>query len=197
MKSYTWHGTTPSRDVLERAQKVQLLLMDVDGVMTDGKSYYLPDEGTLNKPLGNIFETKGFDAHDGLAFHLLNAAEIKTGALSGRKSKALQERSDNLKFTYLYQGFLVKEPIFEEILAKAKLTADQVAYVGDDLTDVPLLKRVGLACAVANARPEVKTLSHFVTTAEGGHGAIREIAELLLKTQGKWEKALAHYQITL
>jgi 3-deoxy-D-manno-octulosonate 8-phosphate phosphatase (KDO 8-P phosphatase) len=190
-KSYTWNGTTPSKEVIERAQKVQLLLMDVDGVMTDGKSYYIPDAGNA------IFETKGFDAHDGLAFHLLNAAEIKTGALSGRKSRALQERADNLKFTYHYQGFLVKEPIFEEILAKAKLTADQVAYVGDDLTDVPLLKRVGLACSVANARPEVKTFSHFVTTAEGGHGAVREVAELLLKAQGKWEKALAKYQITL
>jgi 3-deoxy-D-manno-octulosonate 8-phosphate phosphatase (KDO 8-P phosphatase) len=188
--SYTWNGTTPSKDVLERAKKVRLLLMDVDGVMTDGKSYYVPGPGS-------IFETKGFDSHDGLAFHLLNAAEIETGALSGRKSEALQERANNLNFTYLYQGFLVKEPIFEEILAKANLKADQVAYVGDDLTDVPLLKRVGLACGVANARPEVKQLAHFVTAVEGGHGAVREIAELLLKSQSKWEKALAHYQITL
>lgn len=176
-------------DILERAARVRLLLMDVDGVMTDGKLYNLPG------PDGRIFETKGFDSQDGIALQWLHWKGIQTGLISGRISAAVEERARQCHFAYIYQGHIEKIPILEEIFAKSGLTPEQVAYIGDDLTDVVVMRRVGLAIATANARPEVKRLAHFVTQKEGGHGAIREAVELILNAQGLWSEILRHYEL--
>jgi 3-deoxy-D-manno-octulosonate 8-phosphate phosphatase (KDO 8-P phosphatase) len=114
--------------------------------------------------------------------------------VSGRVSPATEERARQVKMTYVYQGHIEKVPILEQILADAKISASEVAYMGDDLTDVVILRRVGLAIATANAREEVKRAAHYVTQAAGGRGAVREVAELLLKAQNRWEEILKHYQ---
>jgi len=173
----------------ERAAKVQVLLMDVDGVLTNGLLFYIPGES------GQIFETKGFNSQDGLGLHFCFAAGIRTGVISGRESGALSERARLLKMTFVYQGLLKKQPAYEEVLRSAGVDDSVVAFIGDDLTDVPLMRRAGLAVAVANARPEVKAVAHYVTSANGGEGAVREAVELILKSQGLWEKALAEFQI--
>lgn len=175
-------------DILNRASQIKLLLMDVDGVLTDGKLYNVPDRD------GKMVETKGFDSQDGIALQWLNWKDVKTGVVSGRVSPATEERARQVKMTYVYQGHIEKVPILEQILADAKISASEVAYMGDDLTDVVILRRVGLAIATANARDEVKRAAHYVTQAAGGRGAVREVAELLLKAQNRWEEILKHYQ---
>ncbi|MDE3159507.1 MAG: HAD hydrolase family protein [Acidobacteriota bacterium] len=175
-------------DILKRASQIKLLLMDVDGVLTDGKLYNVPDRD------GKMVETKGFDSQDGIALQWLNWKDVKTGVVSGRVSPATEERARQVKMTYVYQGHIEKVPILEQILADAKISASEVAYMGDDLTDVVILRRVGLAIATANAREEVKRAAHYVTQAAGGRGAVREVAELLLKAQNRWEEILKHYQ---
>ena len=175
-------------DILKRASQIKLLLMDVDGVLTDGKLYNVPDRD------GKMVETKGFDSQDGIALQWLNWKDVKTGVVSGRVSPATEERARQVKMTYVYQGHIEKVPILEQILADAKISASEVAYMGDDLTDVVILRRVGLAIATANAREEVKRAAHYVTQAAGGRGAVREVAELLLKAQNRWDEILKHYQ---
>jgi len=187
--SKLWCGTIPTQETIERAKHIKLVLMDVDSVLTDGKSYYLPESG------GDAYETKGFDSHDGLAFHLLNDAAIGTGFISGRKSQAVDVRAANMNVKYVRQGNLQKEKNYEDIVHLAGVSDKQVAYIGDDFPDVPLLKRAGLACVVANARSEVKTYAHFVSQAGGGQGAVREIIELILKAQNKWQAVLEKYGI--
>ncbi len=175
-------------DLLAKAARIGLLLMDVDGVLTDGKLYNVPD------PTGKMVETKGFDSQDGISLQWLAWKGIRTGAISGRVSPATEERARQCRFTYVYQGHIEKIPILEEILRDAGLDRDQVAYIGDDLTDLVVMRRVGLAIAPANARPEVKRWAHWVTQQPGGQGAVREVAELLLKAQGHWEDILRHYE---
>lgn len=177
------------QDVTALASKIRLLLMDVDGVLTDGKLYNVPD------PSGKMVETKGFDSQDGIGLQWLSWKGIKTGLISGRNSPATVERARQCKFAYVYQGHIEKIPILEEILADAGLTRDQVAYIGDDFTDVVIMRRVGLAIATANARPEVQRAAHLVTSKPGGQGAVREVVELLLRAQGYWEEILAKYEI--
>jgi 3-deoxy-D-manno-octulosonate 8-phosphate phosphatase (KDO 8-P phosphatase) len=167
---------------------VRLLLMDVDGVLTDGHLYNVPDA------TGRMVETKGFDSQDGIALQWLSWMGIKTGVISGRESPATATRAAQCKMSYVYQGHIEKIPILEEILADAKISADEVAYVGDDLTDVVVMNRVGLAIATANARPEVKDCAKHITSAVGGSGAIREVCELLLKAQGRWDELLKKYE---
>ena len=120
---------------------------------------------------------------------------IKTGVISGRVSAATAERAQQVKMTYVYQGHIEKIPILEEILADAKIDSSEVAYMGDDFTDIVVMHRVGLAIATGNARAEVKREAHYVTQAVGGEGAVREVVELLLKAQGHWPKILQHYEI--
>ncbi len=163
--------------------------MDVDGVLTDGRLYNVP------APDGTIFETKGFDSQDGISLHWLFWKGIKTGLISGRMSRATAERAAQTKFTYVYQGHLEKIPILEEIMADCGLNKDQVAYIGDDFTDVVVMHRVGFAIATGNARPEVKAEAHYTTQASGGSGAVREVCELLLKAQGHWDDVLRKYEI--
>jgi 3-deoxy-D-manno-octulosonate 8-phosphate phosphatase (KDO 8-P phosphatase) len=176
-------------DVLARAARVRLLLMDVDGVMTDGTYWNVPDGQ------GGLAEIKAFDSQDGIAFQWLRRFSIQAGVISGRVSVATQERARSAGFTYVYQGHTEKIPILEEILEKAGLAAEQVGYVGDDFTDVVVMHRVGFGAATANAKPEVKAEAHWVTPNPGGHGALRDVVELLLKAQGRWEEILRHYEI--
>lgn len=163
--------------------------MDVDGVLTDGKLYSVPD------PSGNMVETKGFDTQDGIALQWLSWKGIQTGVISGRVSPATEARAQQCSMTYVYQGHIEKIPILEEILKKSGVEASQVAYMGDDLTDVVVMNRVGLGIATANARPEVKRSARHVTENAGGQGAVREICELLLKTQGHWDDLLKKYEV--
>jgi 3-deoxy-D-manno-octulosonate 8-phosphate phosphatase (KDO 8-P phosphatase) len=176
-------------DTTELASRIRLLLMDVDGVLTNGKLYYVPDAQ------GHMVETKGFDSQDGIALQWLAWKGIKTGVISGRVSPATVERAKQVKMTYVYQGHIEKIPILQEILADAKLEPREVAYIGDDLTDAVILRRVGLPVATANARSEVKALAHYVTKASGGEGAVREVIELLLSSQNLWREILEHYEL--
>ena len=176
-------------DVLARAARVRLLLMDVDGVMTDGTYWQVPDGQ------GGLAEIKAFDSQDGIAFQWLRRFGIQAGVISGRVSIATEERARSAGFTHVYQGHTEKIPILEEILEKAGLQAEQVGYVGDDFTDVVVMHRVGFGVATANAKPEVKAEAHWVTPNPGGHGALRDVVELLLKAQGRWEEILRHYEI--
>lgn len=176
-------------EIQERAAKIKLLLMDVDGVLTNGKLFNLPD------PEGKMVETKGFDSQDGIGLQWLSWNGIKTGVISGRLSPATAERARQCKMSYVYQGHIEKIPILEEILADAKVEPGEVAYIGDDFTDTVIMHRVGFAIATANARPEVKGEAHYVTQAVGGEGAVREVVELLLKAQGRWGEILKHYEI--
>jgi 3-deoxy-D-manno-octulosonate 8-phosphate phosphatase (KDO 8-P phosphatase) len=171
------------------ASRIKLLLMDVDGVLTDGTIFTFPG------PDGQMAETKGFNAQDGLALQWLYQKGIKTGVISGRKSCAVELRAQQTHMAYVYQGHLEKIPILEEILADSKLDPSEVAFVGDDLTDIVVMRRVGLGIAPANARAEVKQVAQFVTSAPGGYGAVREAGELILKAKGIWPEILKHYEV--
>jgi 3-deoxy-D-manno-octulosonate 8-phosphate phosphatase (KDO 8-P phosphatase) len=175
-------------DIQQRAARVRLLLMDVDGVMTDGRLFNVPGSD------GKMLETKAFDSQDGIALQWLSWYGIQTGAISGRVSPATEERARQVRMTHVYQGHIEKIPILEEICAKSGIPLAEMAYVGDDLTDVVVMRRVGLAIATANARGEVKRAAHYVTTAAGGSGAVREVAELLLNAQGNWTEVLKRYE---
>ena len=171
------------------AEKVKVLLMDVDGVLTDGHLY------NIQMADGSMAETKGFDSQDGIGLQWLNWYGIKTGVISGRVSPATVERARQCKMTYVYQGHIEKIPILEEIMLDAGVTRDDVAYVGDDLTDIVCMRRVGFAVATANARKEVKAAADYVTEAVGGSGAIREVVELMLKAKGLWPEIQKKYEI--
>src|ERR1700727_113080 len=171
-------------DIQQRAARVKLLVMDVDGVLTDGRLFNVP------APDGNVVETKAFDSQDGIALQWLSWYGIQTGVISGRVSPATEERARQVKMRYVYQGHIEKIPILEEIQKASGVAFDEIAYAGDDLTDIVVMRRVGLAIAPANARAEVKRAAHHVTAGAGGAGAIREVCELLLKAQGKWAEIL-------
>jgi len=173
----------------QRAAKIRLLLMDVDGVLTNGLIYNVPG------PKGDLVETKGFNSQDGIALQWLIWNDFQTGVISGRESQALDVRARQVGMTYVYQGHIEKVPVLEEIIQRSGFAPEQIAYAGDDLTDVPILRRAGLAFAPANARPEVKRCAHHVTAAAGGDGAVREIAEILLQAQGHWDGLLKKYEV--
>src|SRR3954465_15284686 len=179
------------QELIERASKIKVLLMDVDGVLTDGHLYFVPDAQ------GNIVETKAFDSQDGIALRWLSWYKIKTGVISGRNSPATTERASQVSMTWVFQGHIEKIPLFERIMSEANTPPERVAYVGDDLTDVVIMRRVGLSVATANARAEVKQAAKFVTTAPGGAGAIREVVELLLTARGVWDELLKKYEVLL
>ncbi len=179
-------------EIKAKAQRVKMLLMDVDGVLTDGRLYHLPvyaPDGTMR-----MAESKGFDSQDGIALQWCAKLGIKTGVISGRQSEATAERARQAKMTYVYQGHTEKIPILEAILKDSNIAAEDVAYIGDDLTDIVIMRRVGFGIAVGNARPEVKRAAHFVTTASGGSGAVREVIELMLQAKGEWTSILKHYE---
>jgi 3-deoxy-D-manno-octulosonate 8-phosphate phosphatase (KDO 8-P phosphatase) len=168
---------------------VKVLLMDVDGVMTDGRLYLVPDGN------GNMVETKGFDSQDGIALRWLTWCDIKTGVISGRESPATAERARQVGMSWVFQGHIEKIPLFEKIVAEAQVHPSEIAYIGDDLTDVVIMRRAGLSFATANARCEVKQSATAVTAAAGGSGAVREVIEELLKARGLWQDLLKKYEV--
>ena len=168
----------------KRASQIKLLLMDVDGTMTDG------GVTLLSQADGSALEIKTFDAHDGQGLTLAHTAGIRTGCITGRQSPALLRRAHEMKMDFIYMKIPVKIPAYEEILRKAELPESAVAFVGDDLPDIPLLRRVGLAVAVGDAVPDVKKVAHYTTKALAGHGAVREAVELILKSKGIWEEMI-------
>src|SRR6266851_8112154 len=169
--------------VAARAKKIRILLMDVDGVLTDGRIWL------LSRRDGTASEIKGFSAYDGAGLKLARAAGLRTGLITGRESSAVTQRAKECEIEFVYQHRATKLGALEEILQTTGANADEVAYVGDDLPDIPVMQRVGLAVAVANAAPEVKRAAHFVTSRSGGDGAVREVIELIVKAQGKWTAA--------
>ena len=173
------------------AARVKVLLMDVDGVLTDGRLY------NIQMADGSLAETKGFDSQDGIALQWLNWYGIQTGVISGRVSSATTERARQTKMSYVYQGHTEKIPILEEIMKAANVAKEDVAYVGDDLTDIVCMRRVGFAVATANARDEVKRAAHYVTQVAGGSSAVREVVELILEAKGLWPEILKKYEADL
>jgi len=165
----------------KRAAQVKLILMDVDGTMTDGSVTL------LSQTDGTALEIKTFDAHDGQGLTLAHTAGLRTGCITGRESAALLRRANEMKMEFVYMKQPLKMPAYEEILHKAGVFDSAVAYIGDDLPDIPLMRRAGLAVAVGDAVPEVKAAAHYTTKALAGHGAIREAIELVLKSKGIWE----------
>lgn len=171
------------------AAGIKVLLMDVDGVLTDGHLYLVPDNH------GNMVETKGFDSQDGIALRWLTWFDIKTGVISGRESPATSTRAKQVGMSWVFQGHIEKIPLLEQIVAESKVHPSEIAYIGDDLTDVVIMRRVGLSFATANAREEVKRSAMAVTSACGGSGAAREVIEVLLKARGVWKNLLKKYEV--
>jgi 3-deoxy-D-manno-octulosonate 8-phosphate phosphatase (KDO 8-P phosphatase) len=169
--------------LLERARKTRLLIMDVDGVLTDGK--------IIQDRHGH--EVKVFDVKDGHGIVMAHRAKLRTGLISGRESETITRRAEELGIALVFQKVWNKLEVYEKLLMDTALTHDEVAYVGDDVVDIPLLRRVGLAVAVADAVDEVKAVSHFITQRPGGQGAVREVIELILRAQGHWDTLLERY----
>jgi 3-deoxy-D-manno-octulosonate 8-phosphate phosphatase (KDO 8-P phosphatase) len=168
--------------IQRRASRIKLLLMDCDGVLTDGRIWLLEDG-----------EQKTFNTKDGLGLELLHYAGLKSGIITGRESGALERRARELGVEFLRQGDPDKIKNFQQILAQANVDEDEVAFIGDDLTDIPLMRRAELAVAVADAVDETRTAAHYVTKAKGGLGAVREVTELILKSQGRWNDLVDEY----
>jgi len=169
---------------MRRARNIRVLLMDVDGTMTPGVVCL------QGFPDGSVVEMKVFNAHDGAGIKLASIMGIRTGLITGRDSPANTRRAREASMEFVIQGQPKKLESYKAILVRAGVTDEEVAYVGDDLPDLPILERAGLAVAVADAVYEVKRAAHYVTVAKGGEGAIREVVELILKSQGKWKKAI-------
>jgi 3-deoxy-D-manno-octulosonate 8-phosphate phosphatase (KDO 8-P phosphatase) len=176
---------SPTPEVLERARKIKLFLMDVDGTLTDGSVNLISLPGD-----GGVAEMKAFNSQDGAGLKLAHIMGIRTGFITGRKSPAVSQRAHELSVEFVYLGQETKTAAFNDCLQKAGVREEETAYMGDDLPDMPVARRAGLAIAVANAAPELKAVCHFVTNARGGDGSAREIVELILKAQGRWEEAV-------
>lgn len=177
-------GKKISAKIANRAKQITVFLMDVDGTITNG------GVTLLSLPDGSAQEIKTFDAHDGQGLTLAHTAGIRTGVITGRESPALRRRAKELNIEFVYEKQPHKIAAFEEILKKTGATESMVAYLGDDLPDITVMRRVGLAVAVGDAAPEVKRVAHHVTKAIGGKGAAREVVELILKSKGIWESMI-------
>jgi 3-deoxy-D-manno-octulosonate 8-phosphate phosphatase (KDO 8-P phosphatase) len=175
------------KELEKRLSKARLVLTDVDGVMTNGVIYHFVD------PTGELVEFKGIHAQDSIAMAWLTESGLTTGVISGRVSKGTEARLKNLKVKHICQHRLDKAAVLAEILAAENVDASQVVYVGDDIPDLAVMPRVGVAVAPANARPEVKAAAHVVTKASGGDGAFRELVERILRSQGLWDAVIKKY----
>jgi len=171
------------KEILSRAKRIRLVLMDVDGVLTNGSIIYYEK----NK------DVKAFNAKDGLGIEMLHLIGIKTGIISGRLSPIVEYRAKELRINEISQGVMEKSSNFANILQKYSLDKEEVLYIGDDLIDLPILLQVGLSVAVADAHPEVKERVHWICQCPGGQGAVREVADLLIKAQGRRDEVLQHY----
>jgi 3-deoxy-D-manno-octulosonate 8-phosphate phosphatase (KDO 8-P phosphatase) len=199
---------------ISRARAIKLIIFDVDGVLTDGKIWIFPapagaSSGVQQSVLersqqhtgqsgfglhsASLIEAKGFHAHDGTAISLARMAGIKTGIITKRVSETVALRARDLRIDHIHQGVHNKASVLAEILKQDGITAAEAAFVGDDVIDLPAMRKCGLAIAVRNARPEVKKEAHWVTSQAGGDGAARDAVEYILKAQGKWKQALEDY----
>ena len=165
-------------DALERAARIRMVVMDVDGTMTDGRIYIGPEGEAI----------KEFSVKDGMGITMLHTAGIKTAIITGRKSEIVEHRAAELKIDSVWQGVKDKREAWQKIKEETGLTNREIAYVGDDLNDLSLLMQAGLACCAGDAQAEVKKISHVISGRDGGNGVVRDIAELILKTQGKWQQ---------
>ncbi|HEX7288585.1 MAG TPA: HAD hydrolase family protein [Candidatus Angelobacter sp.] len=198
---------TDSRD---RAKKIKLILFDVDGVLTDGTLWFFPapaagprstdahrsqhgDAPGFGIVSQNMIEAKGFNAHDGTAISLARLGGLKTGMITKRISETVALRARDLRIDYLFQGAENKSQVLDKIIAESGLREEEIAYVGDDVIDLPIMRRCGLAIAVANARPQVKEMAHHETPSGGGRGAARDAVEYILQAQGKLEQVIEAY----
>lgn len=179
-----------SPDVLARARKIKLFLMDVDGTLTDGGVCLISTTIAGESGPAAVSEMKVFSAKDGQGLSLAHTMGIQTGFITGRRSPAVAARAEELKVTFVYLGQANKTRAFEECMAKAGVTEEEVAYMGDDLPDIPLARRAGLAVSVADGADELKAICHYTTRQMAGRGAAREVVELILKAQGRWEEAV-------
>ena len=168
----------------ERAKKVKLLILDVDGVLTDGRIVY--------DNFGD--ELKFFNVNDGLGVYLLGKVGIKTVIITAKKTKAVMKRARDMRVAAVYSNHY-KLKIYQKVLKKFRVKDEEVCFMGDDLLDFPIIKRAGFAVAPPNATEEVKNTSHYITKRHGGKGAVRELTEIILKSQGLWEKAISRYSI--
>lgn len=193
-----------------RAKKIKVLLFDVDGVMTDGTLWFFPAPAGARQETqqhaaayagrqgygiqsSTVIEAKGFNAHDGTGISLAKLGGLKTGLITKRISDTVAIRARDLKLDFVYQGCADKLSAMQEIMRNGKLRAEEICFVGDDVIDLPVMRRCGLAVAVPNAREEVKDEAHFVTEHRGGDGAVRDIIEYVLRAQGKLDNAIAEY----
>lgn len=174
---------TLSESLRARVAQIRLLIFDVDGVLTDGSLYYGHDGR----------EYKVFHSRDGHGMKMLRQGGVEIGIITARNSPAVAHRMANLGLTHVYQGALEKLPAYEDLLRKLDLRPEQVAYVGDDVVDLPVMTRVGCAIAVADAHPDVVKRAHWRTTAPGGRGAARDACELILRVQGRYDELLQRY----
>lgn len=177
------NSNAQTADIAARAQSIKLLLMDCDGVLTDGRLWLTP-EGD---------EQKAFHARDGQGISLLHKAGLQTGIISGRRSTAVDRRALDLRMLYVRQNAKDKIKALEEILAEAAVSANECAYIGDDVGDIPVMHRVRFAVAVADAVDETKQAAHYITALKGGQGAVREVCDLILKAQGRWEDLMSRF----
>jgi len=194
----------------DRAQKIKVILFDVDGVLTDGTIWLFPAPSTDPRSTDahaqqhadsagygivsrNVIEAKGFHAHDGTAVSLARLGGLKTGLVTKRISETVALRARDLKIDFLFQGASNKSEVLDKILAENGFREEQIAYVGDDIIDLPIMRRCGLAIAVASARPEIIAMAHYHTASAGGAGAARDAVEYILKAQGTLEKVVEAY----
>ena len=170
---------------IERAKKIKCIILDVDGVLTDGGVYITSDGSELYKP---------FFVRDGLVISLASRAALMTAIITGRSSTIVEHRAKELHIDLVYQGCRNKCTAYADIKAKTGLTDEEIAYIGDDIIDLPVMRIVGLPCAVGDAVPEVKNAAQIIAAERGGRGAVREIYEIILKTQGLWDEILTAFQ---
>ena len=170
-------------DLREKAKKIKLLILDVDGVLTDGRIIY-DSRGR---------DMKFFDVHDGLGVYLLKKAGIATILITAKGSRAIRPRARDMQVEEIFENISPKTTVLEKVLRRYKVNTDEICFVGDDLVDLGLMRSVGFPIAVFNAAPEIKQAASYITLKQGGRGAVREVAELILNAQGKWEEMVSLY----
>ena len=172
----------------DRARRIKVLIFDVDGVLTDGQLFFLPQTDSEGKQYG--LEFKGFTAHDGLGITLARLGGLRVGIITKRESATVAVRARDLKLEFVYQGQAHKLAAAQEIAAKAGITMDELAYVGDDVVDLPVMRACGLSIATANARVQAKAAAHYITPNPGGHGAGRDTIDFILAAQGTLDQTI-------
>ena len=185
--SSLYHRTMVLEDLQARARKIKVLLFDVDGVLTNGDITVIP------KLDGTGVEVKGFHAHDGLGISLARLGGLRTGIITKRQSQTVAIRARDLKLEFVYQGQHFKTQAIMDVIRRTSFTLDEIAYVGDDIVDLSVMRVCGLAIATANARPQVKAAAHWVTPLPGGQGAGRDAIEFILTAQGSLERVIEQY----